>query len=317
MATNPEYSNSSAGMPKPFSDALDPPGELDPERVVDAETDLGRLWVEKNATVLTRSLVEEGYWDPTISGLMRKVLEPGMTFVDAGANIGYFSVLGSQLVGPTGRVFAVEPDPVNLSILRANLSRHGCANTEVLPVAAWSERTSLKMMRPADEGAITQVGGTDGGQTVPAAPLDEMISGPVDYLKIDCELTDQVVVRGSKRLIRDNPSMLITVEFHPYEDTHTGESPSEILIQYRDMGLSPYRIRKEGDWVTPTSYEELGNSELPDGFNCFDFAMSKELPKRMLRPKGLLERAGDMLEYVPEAIRPRIRHRDRLTPRGS
>src|SRR5436190_10823798 len=115
--------------------------QLDPDRVIEAQTVLGPLWVEKGAEILTRSLVEGGMWDPTISGLMTNVLRPGMTFVDAGANIGYFSVLGSQLVGPEGRVFAVEPDPLNLAILRANLERLGCSNVTVLPVAAWSERT--------------------------------------------------------------------------------------------------------------------------------------------------------------------------------
>src|SRR5467141_3443412 len=97
--------------------------QLDPDRVVEAQTVIGPLWVERDARILTPSLLEVGKWDKTISGLMENVLRPGMTFVDAGANIGWFSVLGSRLVGPTGRVFSVEPDPVNLSILRANLER--------------------------------------------------------------------------------------------------------------------------------------------------------------------------------------------------
>src|SRR6478609_5210120 len=116
---------------------------LDPARVIEADTQLGPLLVEKDAEVVTRSLLEVGYWDPSISGLMQRVLRPGMTFVDAGANIGWFSVLGSRLVGRQGRVFAVEPDQLNLQILRANLERHDCSNVTVLPIAAWSERTKI------------------------------------------------------------------------------------------------------------------------------------------------------------------------------
>ena len=106
-------------------------GQAAPDGVIEAQTVLGPMWVEEEAGVLTSSLLEEGIWDPITSRLMEVVLAPGMTFVDVGANIGYFTVLGSRLVGPAGRVFAVEPDPRNLSILQANLDRFRCSNVTV------------------------------------------------------------------------------------------------------------------------------------------------------------------------------------------
>jgi FkbM family methyltransferase len=285
---------------------------LDPDLVVEAATDLGPLWVERRGTILTPWLLDKGYWDPALSGLMRRALLPGMTFVDVGANIGYLTILGAQLVGSTGRVFAIEPDPINLSILEANLERHGCSNVTVLPVAAWSERTQLNLTRPPDEGAAAQVGRTEGdGNQVPAAPLDELIEGPVDYIKVDCEQTDHVVVRGAERLIRENPAMLITVEYLPGHASHTGESPSEILNQYEAMGLSPFWISYPKPGLRPTGYEQIADARLPEGSVSFDFAMSRTTPHDLRVGKGLLERAGDLLEHVPEPVRPRIRHRDR------
>jgi FkbM family methyltransferase len=285
---------------------------LDPDLVVEADTDLGPIWVEKRAKILTDWLVEEGYWDPALSGLMRRALEPGMTFVDVGANIGYLSILGAQLVGSDGRVFAIEPDPTNLSILEANLERHRCSNVTVLPVAAWSERTQLNLTRPPDEGAAVQVGRTEGaGDQVSAAPLDDLIDGPVDYIKIDCEQTDHVVVRGAERIIRENPSMLVTVEFLPEHPSHTGESPSEILSQYESIGLSPFWISYPKPGLRPTGYEQIAEAPLREGSASFDFAMSRTSPEHLLVRKGLLERAGDILEHLPEPVRPRIRHRDR------
>jgi hypothetical protein len=154
---------------------------------------------------------------------------------------------------------------------------------------------------------------------VPAAPLDDLIGAPVDYIKIDCEWTDQVVVRGAEGLIRENPSTLVTVEFAPGETGHTGETPSEILSQYRSMGLTPYEIAPSGNGVRPTTYSRIANPVLPEGHNSFDFALSRDLPDRLLAKglakKGLLERGGDLLEYVPERVRPRIRHRDRVAPK--
>jgi FkbM family methyltransferase len=300
-------------------------GSLVPGHAVDIETDLGPLWAEKGENVLTEALISTGAWDPTIRGLLRTALSAGDTFVDAGANIGYYTVLASREVGPDGRVFAVEPDPVNLAILRANLDRHACSNVTVLPVAAWDEHADLNMVRPPNEGATARVGsGVPGGDRVTAAPLDDTVPGRVDFLKIDTELTDHIVVGGAQRLLRENPAMLITVEFHPWEDTHTGDSPTQVLEVYEGLGLSPYLITPPGDGVMPTTYGRIANPSLREGQPCFDFAMSREMPRRLIyRPPLLermatrmlsrrgLERAGDLLEHMPKSIRPRFRHRDR------
>src|SRR5262245_46342376 len=122
---------------------IDGDAALGQAEVIDAETDLGRIYLEKGANLVTPSILEEGTYGPELSALLRDTLRPGMTFVDAGANIGYLSVLASKLVGEEGRVFAVEPFPLNARILEANLARHGCTNATVLPVAAWSERADL------------------------------------------------------------------------------------------------------------------------------------------------------------------------------
>jgi FkbM family methyltransferase len=304
-----------------------PAAQLDPARVVEAPTIVGSLWLERSGENVTRCLLDEGIWDLPISGLMENVLEPGMTFVDVGANIGYFSILGSRLVGPSGRVFAVEPDAFNLSVLRANLDRHDCSNVTVVPMAAWSQRADLDFHRPPD-GAVARVGQDDGtGLHVPAARIDELVEGRVDYLKVDCEHSDHVVVSGAEEMLRQNPSMLISVEFHPWEGSHLGDSPAEILERYRTLSLHPYEIVRKG--IRPTRWEQIANPELPEGNLAFDFAMSRSEPGELKRRgliarKGLLEResidrrkqkllrtAGDVLGRIPEPIRPRIRHRDR------
>jgi FkbM family methyltransferase len=292
---------------------------------MEVETDLGPLWAERGGHVVTAALLSNAAWDTTISGLIRTALTAGDTFVDAGANIGYFTVLASRQVGPGGRVFAIEPDSLNLAILRANLERHGCSNTTVLPVAAWHEPAKLNIMRPAAEGAIARVGGPGvGGDQITAAPLDDLIEGQVDYVKIDTELTDHLVVKGARRILAENPSMLVTVEFHPWETTHTGDKPAEVLRVYRELGLTPYAITPPGDGVMQTTFDRIADPDLEEGHNCFDFAMSRRMPEgllyrppllervgtRLLGPRGL-ERAGDLLGHIPERIRPKFRHRDR------
>jgi FkbM family methyltransferase len=299
--------------------------QLDPARVVEVETDVGRLWVERDAEIMSPTLIECGRWQPDVIKLMPRVLRPGMTVVDAGANIGYVSVCASKLVGPTGKVFCVEADPANVAILRENLWRNGCANATVLPVAAWSKRADLNLTVVPEGGACTRVSADAGEESrVAAYRLDELIDGRVDYLKVDCEGTDHMVLRGATGLFEANPRLIATVEFAPDRQSHTGDKPKEILSTYGDLGLRPYLIDARGR-VQPTTYLKLESSGSDERLVVLDFALSARRPMRLLLGHYLTETSkqgfdrllrlgGDLLEYVPERIRPRIRRRDR---RGS
>jgi FkbM family methyltransferase len=299
--------------------------QLDRKRVIEAESDVGAIWLERDAELLTPAVLEYGCWAPDITRLMRRILRPGMTFVDAGANIGYFSVLASMLVGPSGRVFCVEVDPSNIAILRANLWRNGCTNAKVLPVAAWSEQTELNLRTIPEGGAGSSVGQQPRDQDlhVSALPIQDLVDGRVDYMKVDCESTDHMVVMGAADLFRRNPKMIATVEFNPAHVTHTGHTPQQILDIYRELRLRPFEVTLHGR-LTPTSYERLAASAKPGEQVIFDFALSPTRPVRLVAthyidtwfPWGLWHRmlrfGGDMLEYVPERIRPKIRRRDRI-----
>ncbi len=300
------------------------PGEekLDLERVVEVETDIGTLWLERDAQILTPTLLGGERWEPEVTDLLRRLLRPGMTVVDAGANVGYISICASKLVGPAGRVFCVEADPANVAILRTNLWRNGCTNAKVFPAAAWSERAELNLSVVPEGGACTQVSsGPPRESTVAAYRLDELIDGRVDYLKVDCEGTDHLVLSGASGLFRANPRLIATVEFVPDHDSHTGDTPRVILGTYREMGLKPYQV-SVGGHLRPTSYARISSSGSDERLVVYDFALSPRRPTRLVLAyylmgfprrayERLLKLGGDLLEHVPARIRPRIRRRDR------
>ena len=71
-----------------------------------------------------------GSWGPEQVNLFKRLVRPGETVLDIGANIGHHSVVLSKRVGPAGRVLAFEPQPFVFRVLEANLALNECANTE-------------------------------------------------------------------------------------------------------------------------------------------------------------------------------------------
>jgi precorrin-6B methylase 2 len=76
-----------------------------------------------------------GVWEPRITGWVSRHLAPGDTFIDVGANIGYYSLLASPLVGKTGTVVAIEASPRTFDDLLFNLELNNVSNVRPVNVA--------------------------------------------------------------------------------------------------------------------------------------------------------------------------------------
>src|SRR3954466_14688534 len=97
-----------------------------------------------------------GIWEPNLTSWLEGRLRPGDVFVDVGANVGYFPLLASRLVGTEGRVVAVEPFPRTNAVLRRNVAASGVENVRVEDVAVWDSSAELELFGASDR----IVGGT-------------------------------------------------------------------------------------------------------------------------------------------------------------
>lgn len=108
------------------------------------ETAEGTFWIDP-VSYLGRTLILEGTYEPGMTACLRRHLNCGMTFVDLGANEGYFSVIASRLVGPAGTVVAVEPQPGLQPVLTTNFALNHCTNVRIVPVAVGDRRGRLPL----------------------------------------------------------------------------------------------------------------------------------------------------------------------------
>ncbi len=85
---------------------------------------------------LTPQLIDRRVWHPALTAFYHQHIKASMKYLELGANIGYFTVLASTLVGTTGRVHAFEPEPTALSLLKVNCGLNHCGNLcELSPLA--------------------------------------------------------------------------------------------------------------------------------------------------------------------------------------
>jgi FkbM family methyltransferase len=156
-------------------------------------------------------------WEPHLTAVFRRFIQPGQHVIDVGANVGYFTVLAGTLVGPTGWVTAIEPNSENCRLILASADANQLANVELIPVAldqqkGWAHFSthigSNGGLRPNAIDAIVD----DAGQIVPVFALDDLITRPVHFLKIDVEGAEHRAMQGASRLIeRDRP--IVSSEF--------------------------------------------------------------------------------------------------------
>lgn len=109
-----------------------------------------RMYVDTESGGLHPHLLEEGVYEKEVTRLFQRLLRPGMTCVDIGANIGYFSILAASIVGSAGRVYAFEPDPENVEFLRKNVALNRYQDIiRIEPCCLSDERGTVVLYRDA------------------------------------------------------------------------------------------------------------------------------------------------------------------------
>ncbi len=139
--------------------------------------------------VLCRGSFFAGTYEPEMTALWMSLLRPGMVAYDVGAHFGWFSLIASQWVGPSGRVVAFEPFPFNAWILQRHILLNRLSNVLLFPVALSDEDGR----RPFAAGSSTGTGHLVVASPlhVPSFRLDTLLSHsalpPPQIVKIDVE----------------------------------------------------------------------------------------------------------------------------------
>ncbi|MGW0734393.1 FkbM family methyltransferase [Streptomyces sp. NPDC002851] len=214
----------------------------------------------------TRDLIQRylylfGVWEPHMTSWLRRRLRPGDGFVDVGANIGYFSVLASRLVGAEGRVVAVEASPVIHRTLLRQAELNDCANLRAVNAAVSDTEKPLTFVLASSEntGANSIVpydGPAEATFEIEARPLPDLLD-PTEIrnarvIKIDVEGAEGGVVRGLAPMLGElREDAELTIEVTPDRMAQLGDSVDELMDIMRGHGFHVYRLAND---YAPESY---------------------------------------------------------------
>jgi FkbM family methyltransferase len=172
----------------------------------------GLMMFYTNDTFIGRSLDIYGEFSEGEMELFSQFLRPGMSVVDAGANIGVHTIYFAKAVGATGQVLAFEPQRALYQILCANLALNRIANVVAVNAGLGAEAgTSLvpriDYLRGGNFGGVV-LGKARNGEEVPVKTLDSRGLNSCDLIKIDVEGMEQAVLEGAKTLLEQYKPLL-------------------------------------------------------------------------------------------------------------
>jgi FkbM family methyltransferase len=227
-----------------------------------ATTRFGTILAGNTVDLIQRYVFYFGEWEPSLSRYVADRLRPGDAFVDVGANIGYFTLLASTIVGPSGKVLAIEASPTIHGLLLDNLRRNRVENVEALNVAAADREGSARVfLWPHSDIGKTSILATPQARyecDVPARPLDALLPPEllerVRFVKIDVEGAEWLVISGMREALRRaRPDLEIVVEVSPRELRAQGTSAEEVMAVFAAARFFPYRLENDysaGSYLT-------------------------------------------------------------------
>jgi FkbM family methyltransferase len=214
-----------------------------------------KLWVDP-ASNFGKRVLREGNYEADLTSAFGELLQPGQTFVDVGANEGWFSMLAAKLVGASGRVLACEPQERLWPVIAKNVFLNSFANVQLLPFAlAEQPGEAVINLYPSVNTGSSNISTTkrrwETQQRIKLLPLTDLLAslqgGNVDLMKVDVEGFEHKVLRSAGEHLGTTIKRLV-VELHPAQLEALGSSEGQVVALLESRGYSKLMVAGVDVW---------------------------------------------------------------------
>jgi FkbM family methyltransferase len=183
--------------------------------------------------------------------LFSDCVETGMSILDIGAHVGYYSLLAAKLAGPTGKVISFEPDPDNYSLLLRNIEENGYTNiTAVNQGITSTTGVGTLILSGLDNGrhSIYHHGLPEKGSvSISTTSVDDYFGAlgwpTVDLIKMDVEGAELEVLLGMTGLLDRSHNIKLIMELNPVLLKNADVEPKSLLTRIESLGLTLHQVR--------------------------------------------------------------------------
>lgn len=198
-----------------------------------------KMYIDKNDIVVSEELIRKKVWSKEETLVLKKHLKTGNTFVDVGAHIGYFTVLAADLVGPSGHVYAFEPNPRSFNLLQKNIRVNKFKNVTLFNKAVTNKVGELNLYANRLNTGDTRISKPDFESKaikVKTTTLDIELKGKTaDFIKIDVQGAEPLVIEGAETTLRSNKNIKMLIEFWIYGIKQLENDPDVFLNQLKSL----------------------------------------------------------------------------------
>jgi len=217
---------------------------------------------------IAREVCFAGVYERVETAIVQTLLRPGMVFMDLGADWGYFTLLAASLIGSSGRVISLEPDPRSYALLTTNIELNHLPNVFAFQLAAADRDCALALCGYDERGenfglSSIVARGTEHQFRVGARRVDDICREchlpTVDLIKIDVEGAEDLVLAGMAAGLGQHTYRLVLLEIHPSLLGQRGVEVNNVLEPLLANGYCGWSIDHSADAARRAAYSSSLN----------------------------------------------------------
>ena len=248
-------------------------GFFPPQKLLMSAVEGFRFWFNTSDREMG-VLMAFGAYEPSTTGLIRGLVQPGMRCLDLGAQSGFFTCLIAQCVGETGRVHSFEPMPANYEMLTRNVRENRFDSRVVgYPLAGSNRPAAIEVSMLSNMVVLGDVKGAR-KTSIQSVRIDDVVREPIDFIKMDIEGHEPSALDGMSGIINAHHPMIVTEANEYWLRTCSNSSGNAYLDSLISLGYDVYR---EENLTAPLRAGSLQMEEL-DSINLVAIPRGRQVP---------------------------------------
>lgn len=228
------------------------------------------MFVDPQDETISAHLIAHGVWETSVSRMVRRLVGRGQVAVEVGANLGYYTLILARAVGPAGRVIALEANARLAGLAQRSIDFNGYGPRVRLLAQAASDRPGalsfMSSRRSGGSGHLlvpeSAIAEDQVVTVVDSVRLDDVTEGQVDFIRLDAEGSEPLVLKGAARLLA-HPDIVVCMEWSVVQ-MRSRTSVPDFVDWLSGQGFRFWRI-EEGLVLSPVPAEgmaEIGHCEV-------------------------------------------------------